>query len=395
MADLKTLLMRRTSGGGYFPAIDGLRFVAIMSVLLYHVQAYVRIKGGYSDAEIDSAFYGQFLHQGAFGVQLFFVLSGLLLGLPFARHYLRGGAKVDLWKFFKRRVTRLEPPYLAVMIGLFLLLPIVTGVSWQSVFPNLLASLAYSHGALFLNQSVINTIAWSLEVEIQFYLLVPLFALIFRLQNRWARRLIMLTVGLVPVVATHFLYEGMTWLYWTLFAHLLYFTVGLVLADMFVTDWSESASNHPGWDVASVALLALAAASSSNHYVFKWILPIAFLVLVAAALRGVYLNRLLSNGWLAGIGCMCYSIYLLHFPLISLFGRATKGLGDGSGFWMHLALQVAVIVPLVLVASTIFYLLLEKPCMNPQWPQILWKRIFGREEAEVENGLPQPSENPA
>ena len=53
--------------------------------------------------------------------------------------------------------------------------------------PNLIASLFYSHGLVYGRESAINGVAWSLEIEIQFYLLTPLLVLMFRLRNVVAR----------------------------------------------------------------------------------------------------------------------------------------------------------------------------------------------------------------
>ena len=55
------------------------------------------------------------------GVELFFVISGFILGLPFAAHYLKGAAPVSLRKYYLRRLTRLEPPYIVALLVLFIL----------------------------------------------------------------------------------------------------------------------------------------------------------------------------------------------------------------------------------------------------------------------------------
>jgi len=69
---------------------------------------------------------------------------------------------------------------------------------------------------------------------------------------------------------------------------------------------------------------------------------------------------------------MCYTIYLYHFVLISVCGRLTKPLHIGSSFMAYFALQMLLILPVVLIVCTILYLLVERPCMDRNWP---WKLV--------------------
>src|SRR5262245_10743057 len=62
-----------------------------------------------------------FIAQGRYGVQLFFIISGFILALPFAAERLAGARPVRLKAFYLRRLTRLEPPYFLVLTIFFLL----------------------------------------------------------------------------------------------------------------------------------------------------------------------------------------------------------------------------------------------------------------------------------
>lgn len=103
-------LRRTTSGGQWIPEIDGLRFIAIASVFLFHVLGQVQMRSG-RVLPIENAWRLLFLplSNGDRGVQLFFVISGMILARPFARHYLAGEERVDLRKYYLRRLTRLKP----------------------------------------------------------------------------------------------------------------------------------------------------------------------------------------------------------------------------------------------------------------------------------------------
>jgi hypothetical protein len=124
-------LSRRTSSGRYMPEVDGVRFLAIGIVVAVHLVA----AGGLSSGRLvivppfgpilarssrDPASVG-FLQYGHVGVYLFFILSGFVLALPFIRWRVMGARRIALSAYFLRRVTRIEPPFIIVAIGLFLL----------------------------------------------------------------------------------------------------------------------------------------------------------------------------------------------------------------------------------------------------------------------------------
>ena len=104
-------LRRITSGSSWIPEIDGLRFIAIALVVLFHLAAQVSAKSHITFTRHDW-YAGLFaiFERGDIGVRIFFVISGFILGRPFARHYLLGHARPSLRSYYLRRITRLEPP---------------------------------------------------------------------------------------------------------------------------------------------------------------------------------------------------------------------------------------------------------------------------------------------
>jgi len=120
---------RITSGASWIPQIDGLRFVAIMSVLLTHLATEVRVRGPHIVTIATSGPLTFFnFSSGGRGVWLFFAISGFILARPFLRQHRLGGHPVQLQKYFLRRITRLEPPYnlslLLYVLAAFLMFPI-------------------------------------------------------------------------------------------------------------------------------------------------------------------------------------------------------------------------------------------------------------------------------
>ena len=110
-------LKRVTTSGIYVPEIDGLRFIAIVSVVLFHLVLELHLRSGrVIPIENGTGWLYSVLCNGERGVRLFFIISGMILALPFARQMLLGERPVSLGKYYMRRVTRLEPPYIASIL---------------------------------------------------------------------------------------------------------------------------------------------------------------------------------------------------------------------------------------------------------------------------------------
>src|SRR6266404_1677652 len=98
---IRAHLARETSTGLFLPEVDGLRFVAILSVFVFHLNAYLQSHSP-KPYELDpiSPILCRIASEGRFGVQLFFVISGLILSLPFAARHLERRAPVGLRAYF-------------------------------------------------------------------------------------------------------------------------------------------------------------------------------------------------------------------------------------------------------------------------------------------------------
>ena len=373
-------LRRVTSSARFIPEVDGLRFVAILSVLLFHLNGQLLVK---SDA-VSPAAHGNLLARvfdtGHIGVQLFFAVSGFILSMPFATHYLRAGKPVSLRAYYLRRLTRLEPPYLVSLLLFFGLLVATKGASPADLFPHLAASAVYGHNLIYGEISTVNFVAWSLEVEVQFYLLAPLLALLFRVRSPVLRRSILLALIAGFVVAQHFIGDSDPRIPISLLGQAQFFLVGFLLSDFYLTDWALPTPHAKTWVWDAVALvgwpcffLALLWPAFS-----RWALPFAIFVLYAAVFRGNWARRAFSVPALTVIGGMCYSIYLLHFQIIAALWRVTGKFKVGDAFLPNFALQFVLVMPFVFLFSALFYLLIEKPCMHRDWPTKLGARLQRR-----------------
>ena len=182
-------LRRITSSGVYIPEIDGLRFLAIIPVVLIHAYGQVPTLAGLGTIDMDQqqGFF-RLVGHGSYGIQLFFAISGFILALPFARKHLQAGREVKLGPYFLRRLTRLEPPYVLMLLLRAAALAVTAKLSGRALVAHLLASIFYLHNIAYGVASKIEAVSWTLEIEVQFYCLAPLLTQIYRIPSNWLRR---------------------------------------------------------------------------------------------------------------------------------------------------------------------------------------------------------------
>lgn len=369
-------LSRVTSSGVFISEIDGLRFLAIAPVVIFHVRNYLTVHpvAAYATPpELDWA--ARLVSHGHYGVELFFVISGFVLALPCAKSRLKGTPPVGLRKYFVRRLTRLEPPYFVVMLGCFLLLTLVKGEGAAGYGPHLAAGLFYLHGAVYGGLNPVNVVAWSLEIEVQFYLLMPLLATVFAVRGKSRRRALIVAAAAATVVLQATLIPAASRLSWSLLNFLQYFLAGFLLADLYLCEMNEAPRRSFAWDFVTLAgwplLWLVCWWPTLARAAFA---PLA-LLLFCAAFRGRLTNRLVTLRGVTVVGGMCYTIYLIHFQLLSAFEKAAGRVSLTSHFSVNLLLHFLLFAPVLLAVSAAFFLLVEKPCMRRDWPQRLWRRV--------------------
>lgn len=367
------MFRRTTSSGQYLAEIDGLRFLAIVPVLVQHLSErllrYTSLDAtGWSAHE-----YSVFLaSRGTIGVFLFFAISGFILALPFVKYWSAPThGTLDLKSYFLRRVTRLEPPYIIWMSLFFIVLLIKGTYSFTTLFPHYIASLFYIHNIIYNDYSWINPVAWSLEVEIQFYLLAPLLtALFFSIRHKIIRRAVLfftliLIITLQQILPLH----ELPWKA-TLAGQLQHFLVGFLLADFYYFDWkNKNISTYYFWDVIALLAMLVLPFTWSGEYVKNILFTTALLFLLIAAFKGRFFKKFLQLPVIAIIGGMCYTIYLIHLPLLELFVRFTSLLHFTPYHLPNLLLQILLTFPIIIFLSAWFFRWLEKPFMQKKWIQ--------------------------
>ena len=381
---------RVTSSGRYIPEVDGLRCLAIVLVVLFHGHHLFRSgEEPVTAAAISEAgwlagltyFPNFFIAKGYFGVQIFFIISGMVLALPFASHYLQETKKPVLRDYFRRRLVRIEIPYLITLTFFFLWGLAFHGDNFSEMLPRYLAGLIYSHSLIYdgaLNP--ILTVAWTLEIEIQFYLLAPLLCRIFCIRNTSLRRgLVLLAMATIdPIVSqANDILPSVIWRE-SILDHLSYFLAGILLADLYLSPrFKATRENGTGhlWDLIGLiawpaTFLLIEASLPLNAKPF--VLILAFLAVFA----GPRFRKAFSNRWIAAVGMMCYTVYLFHsFFIYSVINPIVFEwiipITPGSWPWNLVLMGLLLFLSILLCA--LVFLVVEKPFARGRLPRLFRK----------------------
>ncbi len=346
----------------YRPEIDGLRAIAVCAVILYHAQIMI--------------FGTQPFKGGFIGVDIFFVLSGYLITSIILKELITTGT-FSFKKFYERRSRRILPALLFVML---ISLPFAWIYLLPSSFVNfsetILYSLGFSSNFYFhytfqqygaesgLLKPFLHT--WSLSVEEQYYILIPIILLI--------------TFKYFKNYLIYILFLG--------------FIISLVLAD-----WGSR--NYPsfnfyiltarGWELLAGSILAffeISLGHRSKNQTLNSILPSTGILLIGHSIiffndkmfhpsyytlspiigvcliiwfsnKNEIITRILSSKLFVGIGLISYSLYLWHYPIFA-FARITE-FTQGNIF-LEIFLGI-----IILLASISSYYLVEKPARNKKF----------------------------
>ena len=361
--------------------------MAIVLVLIQHVHERVLRRTQDTYHGISDSVFDMLLGAGGSGVLIFFTLSGYILGKIFVSKH-DSGIPINLKGFYLRRLTRLEPPYVLVMTGIYLSL-VVTGYRSNfarsfnqgaaSLTDAWLASISYCYCPIFGVMPKLNPPAWSLEVEVQFYLLAPLLAWIFTRVPRGGVRLAALAASsLFLALAVSKVASRDAHLQYTLLNFAPYFLGGFAVLELHETRFA--AIDGWKWDILSLASLIglLLGKLWIPSAVYTPVSVAAAFLFVSGCLYGKRVRQFLGVPWVALIGGMCYSIYLIHLPLLELAANQTVKLGRGLPYPVFLAFQLLLLLPIVISVAWMFFILVERPCMDRNWPQKLSRWILRR-----------------
>ena len=321
--------------------IQALRGYAVLAVILFHSGLGV-------------------MPSGYVGVDLFFVLSGYLISGIVMRDHVAGRFRAR--DFYLRRVRRLAPASLALLAATTMAaIGLLTVSGYQRFWPQLVGALGLATNVILWRQiNYFNNSAsfepllhmWSLAVEEQYYLLLPL-ALLALPRRTWMAAILVGTFASLAAYAwlyprspgaTFYLLPTRAW------------EIGLGSLGALLNDRPGVARLarmvRPGALVVLVAVPLLTPALSYAHWLALAVCA-ATLVFVLAGQSGPSFPSLLRP--LAMVGDMSYSLYLVHWPIFAF----------AHVLWLGAPIPPAVTVTLIggiMVLSTLLYRFVEQPC---------------------------------
>ena len=324
-------------------ALNGLRGIAIAMIVLYHLFIPYTARNPLRPGEIDGeGLFAAFINDAYLGVNIFFVLSGFVLYLPYrtGRRAMAGVAAFPA--FYLHRAQRLLPLYYIVVLVTVALhsKELYGSRDWYLEFGALLSTLFIFSAHGFAPPS--NVVLWSVSVEIWFSVLFPVFVLLIQ---RW--RTPKVVVGTVLVCAA-FAYIGYSisiervGYFWPfskgIFGSCYEFLLGMMVCDLYVKGIENPVlrGKHsrlllPGAVITVGALYLLHhAAFAELRALGGFGFAVGFAFVLLSILSGVNpLRRVLEIWPLQVLGCMCYSIYAWHGIIMNeMIPPATSSLAD-------------------------------------------------------------------
>jgi len=316
-----------------YPSLHGIRVLAIISVVQFHVTWIFAAEQG---IKIDQQFVTASLTV-FFGMDLFFILSGFLIGSILLRALETSGTQ-NLRRFYIRRISRTFPPYYLVLTYLAL-----TTALTASQLAHLPYEYIYATNFLsLLRVDIVMFWGWSLALEEQFYLTVPLlFFLLYRLKGDRARIAVLVAIWLSALAMRLFLYfHRGPWsdlaLYEALYfrPHTRFDTLiaGILLAYVHrrygdaITVWLKAPFHRALLSLSSLTCLwvllqpwLFGVEHTQIVHVFAWgtLTSIMYFGWLLMLLHGDgWVHRALSHPIYRRIATLGYGVYLVHIPLL-------------------------------------------------------------------------------
>ncbi|MBB2975462.1 peptidoglycan/LPS O-acetylase OafA/YrhL [Microbacterium endophyticum] len=367
----------------YYAGLDGLRALAVILVVLYHL------------------FPGWIFRSGFVGVDVFFVISGFLITSLLLRERASTG-RIALFSFWRRRARRLLP-------ALALLLTVCSSLAWLvggdvlvRLGQQLLSAVTFSYnwasiaeGASYFNATTPELFRnlWSLAVEEQFYVLWPLALPLFLLLPRTRARVLLaatLAVASAAWMAVLVATGGdLTRAYFGTESHGFGLLIGVALAfglqHVLATprQWMHAPRIRTSVEVvggiATAALIGVALLPEVDGIAsFPGVLVAASILtgiaLIAGTWPGSRIGSALDAPAFRWIGRRSYGLYLWHWPLLVLLTAATVGHTAASDVPVTVGISTAV---LTLACAALSYRYLEVPIRRYGFRMSL-SRFFGR-----------------
>ena len=371
---------RPGAGAGYRPELDGIRALAVVGVMLFHASGRLPFR----------------LLGGAQGVDLFFVLSGLLITTLLLQEYDRT-TTIDLPAFYFRRVLRLLPAFVVFLAGAALVADVVHSQRGLAFGPA--AAVSFLNIGNWFQASErklgILTHTWSLSIEWQFYVFWPL-TLAVALKRRIALRRIAIAAALAAVavaIARALVYRrfgtdpAMFWTFTRADGVLIGSALALALAGggRVGTLLKRQEIGFVGALGAGIGLANFSVVNSTAFNGGLFFLVLCFAVVighVTVRTDGVA-ARILRTPGAPLLGRLSYAVYLFHVPVYLVFfhNRSHTGIG-----WVALAMLTTVAL------AGVSFVAVERPALRLKSRLRTWRA--GRPPTVSAAAVQAPSPHP-
>ena len=351
----------------YLPSIDSLRALAVLAVIIYHVDV-------------------NYLPGGFLGVDLFFVLSGYLISSLIIKEYRKTGS-INLYNFYVRRARRLLPAvYFMITVGLIIMvmfnevllkkshLDAIFGYIYSSNWWYIFHKLDYFDS--FGSQSPFKHL-WSLAIEEQFYMIFPLLFLLINSKKKGkdgtyklSKSFLYIVLGLIFVsLITHILLfdiNNISRIYFgtdTRAFSLLVGVVGAILYPMDKLNTKMTPQENLVYSVVSLISIAtliiiMIYTSEYNTWLYRGgfllVAILGIIIIISSGKQHTVMAKLLSFKPVVFIGKISYSLYLWHFPILVLTTPVSE-IGNPNIFYVILR------VILTFIVAIISYVFVETP----------------------------------
>ena len=362
--------------------LTGIRALAALMVLAHHIFALAGPRFLAFDVGGLEISYHWLITCSWMGANVFFVLSGFLLAIPFCRHIEGQGDRVATGAYLWRRIRRVVPAYWVQIVILCIVLYCTSGLPPLWVIATQFLFLQdFWHGY----EGALNGVYWTLPIEFGYYLILPLLAMFVALFSS-RQRMVWLAVC-VLLVASAIAYRSLMYiqvadqpqpikffLLMQLPGLIDHFAIGMLLAWVYV----RLGSSIKGWMsdllvVAGLGGIIFMMAMVDNHYRAYWnghpmllygytITAFFIGVLVLGTATAGKLSRILfASKPMLFIGIVSYSLYLWHYPILHWLIAWFDYLGiAGDRLWWLTGMGI----PLSLLAAIASYWLIERPFLT-------------------------------
>lgn len=366
-------------------SIDFLRGIAALAVVVHHSAMY-----GIQPTQRWFRPFAIIAAQGYLGVPLFFVISGFCIHLGWARQKVRGPqASVSWYGFWQRRIFRLYPPYLGVLVLSMALVTVgyVFGIDTSiiSQYPNpkgrwialdFLSHAVMAHGLLpKFDKMGGNPPFWTLAREEYLYVLyAPLLLFRRKVGLKFSIAAVALAGVVFPILFIPFVPARSIWwqtIHSSAIALWVEWAIGMVAVEAYYglinlpdilyrpwmsVFWGMSAKYCEIRELPSVAAIFWA---------------LCFVTLVNYCVRREKTGQWFTGrvaAWFTGVGVFSYSLYLVHYPTEAVAKRMLGGLATTRNPLLYL-LNAILLSVAAYWASQLFFHLVERRFLNSRWPQ--------------------------